>query len=519
MDWPTRPLSHESQQAIWASLSACEMDWPTRHRDTTPLTRFDLNLQAIKNLSVKCLASRKLEFLKGIRMDGWWKKEKEGRNNCKSMEGDWSIAISGGTEPVKRSSKPVKLQPDMGNSTKSNHPPIESHHVLAPKRQEEKSPSSAGLGMKSRLMSYPLRLKETMKKIGRSQSMKAVLEGVPEPKDEQLVESFRELLLLEGHLLGKHIDYHTLLRFLRMRDFDFSKAKEMFVNYLKWREDYRVDAIPKEFKYEEHAEVKKCYPHGFHGVDKWGRPVYVERIGMVDLNTLLQVTTIERFVKYHVSEQEKTLNLRYPACSIAAKRHIASTTSILDVKGVGVSNFSKPARFLFLEIQKIDSSYYPETMNRLFIVNAGSGFRMLWKALKAFLDARTLAKIHVLGGNYISELLEVIDPSNLPSFLGGNCTCSDYGDCLLSDKGPWNNPEIVEAMSTREENDNVEDLMEETAKQKSQELVQIKYGEKIRFLEDALSDMKMKLEALEASVGNTKMVLSGLLQDIEDLRI
>lgn len=30
-----------------------------------------------------------------------------------------------------------------------------------------------------------------------------------------------------------------------MRDFDFSKAKVMYVNYLKWREDYGVDAIPK----------------------------------------------------------------------------------------------------------------------------------------------------------------------------------------------------------------------------------------------------------------------------------
>lgn len=30
-----------------------------------------------------------------------------------------------------------------------------------------------------------------------------------------------------------------------MRDYDFSKAKEMFVNYLKWREDYGVDAIAK----------------------------------------------------------------------------------------------------------------------------------------------------------------------------------------------------------------------------------------------------------------------------------
>lgn len=30
-----------------------------------------------------------------------------------------------------------------------------------------------------------------------------------------------------------------------MRDFDLMKAKEMFLNYLKWREEYRVDLINK----------------------------------------------------------------------------------------------------------------------------------------------------------------------------------------------------------------------------------------------------------------------------------
>eukprot|EP00257_Ricinus_communis_P009808 XP_002528928.2 phosphatidylinositol/phosphatidylcholine transfer protein SFH11 [Ricinus communis] len=305
------------------------------------------------------------------------------------------------------------------------------------------------------MLTNPFKIRDSLKKSGRRESLKIVLEGTHEPKDAQLVESFRKLLLLEGHLLGKHSDYHTLSRFLRMRDFNLSKAKQMFVNYLKWREDYKVDAIPKEFKFKEYTEVKKCYPHGYHGVDRYGRPLYIERIGMIDLNSLFQVTTVENFVKYHVSEQEKTLNLRFPACSIAAKRHIAKTTSILDVKGVGMSNFSKPARCLFMEIQKIDSNYYPETLNQLFIVNAGSGFRMLWKALKAFLDARTLAKIQVLGSNYQSNLLEVIDASNLPSFLGGSCTCSDYGGCLFRDKGPWNNLEIVEMLQAVSATENV----------------------------------------------------------------
>ncbi|CBI31923.3 unnamed protein product, partial [Vitis vinifera] len=295
--------------------------------------------------------------------------------------------------------------------TKLIHPPIETHWNF-PSREEYKRSSVSKLSM----LAYPLKFRESLKKFKKRKDLKAILEGVHDPKDEQL---------FEIHL--------------------------------------------QEFKFEECPEVKKCYPHGFHGVDRKGRPLYIERTGLVDLNALLQLTTIERFVKYHVSEQEKTLKLRFPACSVAAKRHIASSTSIIDVKGVGVSNFSRPARHLFMEIQKIDSNYYPETLNRLFIVNAGSGFRALWKAIKAFLDARTIAKIEVLGSNYQSNLVEFIDPSNLPSFLCGNCTCSGYGGCLFSDKGPWNDPEIIEMLQAAVENED-ENNDEEDGDEASEEM-------------------------------------------------
>ncbi|XP_065862243.1 phosphatidylinositol/phosphatidylcholine transfer protein SFH11 [Euphorbia lathyris] len=387
-------------------------------------------------------------------------------------------------------------------------------------QQENKASSSSSSsyssGIKS-ILSNPLK---SMKKRRSSQSLQIVLEGAHDPKDEHFVQSFRELLFLDGILLGKHNDYHTLLRFLRMRDFDLSKAKDMFVNYLKWRDDYKVDAIPKELKFEEYSKVKKWYPHGYHGVDKYGRPLYIERIGMVDFNIINEVSSIERFVKYHVSEQEKTLNLRFPACAVSAAKHIASTTSILDVKGVGMSNFSKPARCLFMEIQKIDSNYYPETLNQLFIVNAGSGFRMLWKALRAFLDARTLAKIHVLGSNYLNNLHEVIDASNLPSFLGGNCTCSDYGGCLFSDKGPWNNPKIVEIIqavcAAVELYKNGEVKGQEDIESEGNKFVENK--QKIQALEAVLEQTNLKIKSLEIGLEETKTVLKELAQRIEALK-
>ncbi|KAK7386802.1 hypothetical protein VNO78_27138 [Psophocarpus tetragonolobus] len=310
--------------------------------------------------------------------------------------------------------------------------------------EEERRRSTIG-SLKKKAINASSRFTHSLKKRGKRKiDFRFPIEDVRDAKEESAVQDLRQTLLRRGFLPPRHDDYHALLRFLKARDFNVERTIQMWEEMLIWRKEYGTDSILQDFEFEELEEVLQYYPQGYHGVDMEGRPVYIERLGKAHPSRLMRITTIDRYLKYHVQEFERALQEKFPACSIAAKRRISSTTTILDVQGLGLKNFSPTAASLLAAITKIDNSYYPETLHRMYIINAGPGFkRMLWPAAQKFLDAKTISKIQVLEPKSLCKLLDIIDSSQLPDFLGGSCTCPGEGGCLRSSKGPWNDPDIM----------------------------------------------------------------------------
>jgi len=279
----------------------------------------------------------------------------------------------------------------------------------------------------------------------------AIPEGITDPNYKPLPGRLGNLTVIQQHALEKikkelmdegyyiegepRMSDATMLRFLRARKFDVPKAKEMFIDNEKWRKEFGVEDIVENFDFPELSVVDKYYPQYYHKNDKDDRPVYIERLGFLDLKALYAATTPERQLKRLVLEYEKFLYERLPACSAAAGHPVETSCTILDLQNVSLSNFYRVKDYV-MQASSIGQNRYPECMGKFYIINAPFMFSTVWSLVKGWLDPVTVAKISILGSNYKPALLAQIDAENLPKEFGGTCSCPS--GCSLSDAGPWN---------------------------------------------------------------------------------
>jgi hypothetical protein len=94
---------------------------------------------------------------------------------------------------------------------------------------------------------------------------------------------------------------------------------------------------------------------------------------------------------------------------------------VLDLEHLTASQLNSRTLHIIKEQAFIDSLCFPETMNKMLIINAPSFFSLSWALIKGWLDARTANKIEVIASrkSWEARLLELVDVDQLPSDYGG----------------------------------------------------------------------------------------------------
>lgn len=162
--------------------------------------------------------------------------------------------------------------------------------------------------------------------------------------------------------------------------------------------------------------------------------MFLERTGAISMNlhsTLLHVTEDE-MIRRHIYFHELAAE-RMRMSSLHHSKQITKMTMIFDMTGTSMIPDPVGLR-LFRKVTTIDSNFYPERLGKLLLINCNWMFRGLWSIVHPLLDPVSRTKIEILGTDYKSRLLELIDPSQLPVEFGGTCSCGydgkSEGDCL-----------------------------------------------------------------------------------------
>ncbi|XP_055353783.1 SEC14-like protein 1 [Paramacrobiotus metropolitanus] len=245
--------------------------------------------------------------------------------------------------------------------------------------------------------------------------------GDLDPVEESRLVELKQWLQ-EHHKEKIPSDAH-LLRFLRARGFIVEKGREMLCRSLIWRKQHQIDRLLSTWKAPE--VLKQYFPGGWHGYDDAGRPVFVLRLGNLDVKGLLRSVGVDGLLKLAITVCEEGL----ARCEEATKLHqhpVSSWACIFDLDGLSMRHLWRPGLKVLYRIIEVVEANYPETMGRVFLVRAPRLFPILWTIVSPFIDENTRKKFIIYGGNdheIEGGLKDYLDKKYIPKFLGGDADC------------------------------------------------------------------------------------------------
>ncbi|CAF1241450.1 unnamed protein product, partial [Didymodactylos carnosus] len=239
--------------------------------------------------------------------------------------------------------------------------------------------------------------------------------GILDPYEESCLVQLRNWVA-ETYKEKMPNDSH-LLRFLRACRFDIEKTREFICHSLAWRKKNGIDKLL--LYYEVPEVIQKYFPGRFLDADRDGRPIFILRLGEMDVRGLMKSLKGEdEFIRYTIYLVEQGLQKCNENTKLFGKP-ISSMCLILDFENFSVKHLYRPGFRLLSQIIDVMDSHYPETLGKLIFTRSPKLFPVLWTIINTFIKERTKEKFVILK---MDELVGYIDENNIPDFLGGLST-------------------------------------------------------------------------------------------------
>ncbi|CAF3476664.1 unnamed protein product [Rotaria socialis] len=236
--------------------------------------------------------------------------------------------------------------------------------------------------------------------------------GQLDPFEESCLVQLRQWIA-ETHK-GKLPNDSHLLRFLRARRFDIEKTKESVCHSLAWRKKNCIDRLLVD--YESPEVIQRFFPGAWGGNDREGRPIYILRVGEIDVRGVMKAVHGEDvWIRHVLCLVEEGLKKCEENTKIFGKP-ISSVCVILDFENFSVKHLYRPVFRVISQISDTVEANYPETLGRMFLTRCPRVIPVLWTIINTFVEERTREKFTILKTD---ELTEYIDEINIPDFLGG----------------------------------------------------------------------------------------------------
>jgi len=216
-----------------------------------------------------------------------------------------------------------------------------------------------------------------------------------------------------------------IYRWLTARKMDSAEASKMFIESKKWRKNEKMDSISewiqniKPYKFLSEYWPNSILPGNNSPKIRThdGYLVVYEKLAEVHPD-ILDIVSLDDMVKFHLYIQELCTK---ELINISEEKNdaYAGIVFVYDLSDLSMNHLSRANYNMFQVFNSHDANNYPETLRRVYIINAPQIFTIGWKVAKKFLDPVTIKKIVILGNDYKQELLNAIPAESLPKAYGG----------------------------------------------------------------------------------------------------